>query len=78
MDTITFKADEKLHKRLAAIAKKQERSKGFILRKMLEEYLVELEEDEEDYRDAVERLKNDDPSKWVSLDEIERKYGLDD
>ncbi len=72
METVSFKLPKELNQWLEAIASKEERSKSFLVRKALEQYL----EDAEDYRDALEVLARKEPT--IPLDEIERKYGLDD
>ena len=38
--------------------------------------ILEFLEDEEDYQDAVERLKRNEPT--IPLEEIERELGLED
>lgn len=76
METLTFKAPPELLAKLEAIAAKEERSKGFLVRKAVEAYLAELEEDAEDYRIAMERLKKKERT-WT-MEEVEAKLGLAD
>ena len=46
------------------------------LLKAIQNYVLELQEDIEDYNDAVEALKDDSPT--ISLEEVIRKSGLAD
>lgn len=78
MQTLTFKAPDDLTQKLEYFARQQERNKSFLIRKAVEGYLAELEEEEEDYRLAMRVLATDDPSRRISLEELERKYGLAD
>lgn len=78
MHIITFKAPENLLAKLAHVAEETERSRGYLIRKAIERYLAELEEDAEDMRIAMQRLAKDNPKKRVRLEALERKYGLDD
>lgn len=76
METLTFKASPDLLAHLETVAAKQERSKGFLVRKAVEFYLAELEQDEEDMRIALARLRSDKPKQRVSLEVLEKKHGL--
>lgn len=76
MQTITFKAPEELNARLVLLSEKQERAKGFIVRKALEFYLAELEAEDEDYTIAMQRLAEDSPGTRVTLEQIEQENGL--
>ncbi len=78
MQNITFKAPEDVLLRLGAFAKAQDRSRGYLIRKAIDAYLEELEEEAEDLRIAAERLQNYDPSQNISLKDIGQKYGLAD
>lgn len=78
MQNITFKAPEDVLLRLSTFAKAQDRSRGYLIRKAIDAYLEELEEEAEDLRIATERLHNYDPSKNISLKDIGQKYGLAD
>ena len=77
MQTVTFKAPKTLLKKVEKIAHQQERSKSYLIRKAIEGYLRELEEDESDYQQAVERLRNPG-GKPVAWSAIEKKHGLAD
>lgn len=76
METLTFKASPELLQHLEIVAEKQERSKGFLVRKAVEFYLAELEQDEEDARIAMQRLRADNPKERVSLEALEKRHGL--
>lgn len=73
MDTLSFQAPPEIHKRLAAFAKELDRSKGYLIRRALEEYLEELQ----DYVEAKNYKAGYDPKKNVSFEKIKRKHRLD-
>ncbi len=76
MQTVTFKAPKALLKKVEKIANLQERSKSHLIRKAIEAYLRELEEDEADYRIALERL-NDPKAEYIPWEVVEKQLGLD-
>jgi predicted DNA-binding protein len=76
MSVITARIPETLNKALTEVAKSMERPKSFIVLKAIQNYVLELQEDIEDYNDAVEALKDDSPT--ISLEEVIRKSGLAD
>ena len=63
-----------IERKALALAAKQ----GMSLDALIEEALVRLLEDEQDIAAAEEALKDYDPSKNVSLEEVRRRLGLDD
>ena len=75
MSIITARIPDTLDKALTEVAKSMERSKNFIVLKAIQNYVLELQEDIEDYNDAIEILNKNEPT--VSLEEIERKYELE-
>jgi predicted transcriptional regulator len=76
MSTITARISDELDKALTEVAKSTERSKSFIISKAIQNYVLELQEDIEDYKDAMEILAQNNPT--YTLEEIEKKYGLED
>jgi predicted transcriptional regulator len=76
MSTITARIPDALNEALSSVAKTMERSKNFIIIKAIENYVLELQEDIEDYNDAVEILAQNNPS--VSLEDVIRNLGLED
>ncbi|HYA24000.1 MAG TPA: ribbon-helix-helix protein, CopG family [Terriglobales bacterium] len=61
-----------LEKKLESLAKKTGRSKSYHARKAIRQYL----EDREDYLKGIAVLERREPR--VSLDELERRLGLED
>lgn len=76
MSTITARISDELDKALTEVAKLTERSKSFLISKAIQNYVLELQEDIEDYKDAIEILAQNNPT--YTLEEIEKKYGLED
>ncbi len=76
MAALNIRISDELSNVLAKSAKYLDRPKGYVVRKALESYLQELQEDIEDYNDAIEALKDDSPA--ISLEEVIRKSGLAD
>jgi predicted DNA-binding protein len=72
MSLIAIRLTDDLNKRIEAIAKKVERSKSFIIRKGIENYLEELE----DSQNALNIL-NDPTTKWLDYDRAKKKLDLD-
>ena len=76
MTTISAQVSDELYKSLNDVAKQLHRSSSYIIREAITSYIEEMKEDIEDYNDAVEILARNEPT--ISLEEIERKYGLED
>jgi predicted DNA-binding protein len=76
MTTISAQVSDELYKSLNDVAKQLQRSSSYIIREAITSYIEEIKEDIEDYNDAVEILARNEPT--ISLEEIERKYGLED
>lgn len=76
MSTITARIPNELDEALTKVAKSTERSKSFIISKAIQNYVLELQEDIEDCKDATEILAQNNST--YTLEEIERKYGLED
>ena len=76
MSTITARIPDDLNAALTKVAKQTERSKSHIILKAIQSYVLELQEDIEDYNDAIEILARNEPT--IPLEEIEKKYGLED
>lgn len=76
MTTISAQVSDELYKSLNDVAKQLQRSSSYIIREAITSYIEEMKEDIEDYNDAVEILARNEPT--ISLEEIERKYGLED
>ena len=72
MLTLSFQAPEELNARLESCAGMLDRSKAYILRQALAEYLGDLE----DYAEAKRYKAQYDPKTNVSLAAIKRKYKL--
>jgi predicted DNA-binding protein len=76
MQTVTVKFPAALNKKLTKFAHAQDRPKSHLIRKAVEEYLREMEEDTADLKVALERIKNS-TGKTIPWSEIKRRYGLD-
>lgn len=74
MSVITARISDDLNKALTSVAKKSERSKSFIISKAIQNYVLELQEDIEDYNDAIAILAKDNTR--VSWEEVQRYCGL--
>lgn len=75
MQTLTFKIPEELSARLDQRAEMEERSKSFLIRKAVESYLHAMEEDEADFNEAIQRLKQ--PAGKITLEDYAVKHGLE-
>jgi predicted transcriptional regulator len=70
MSIITARIPDDLDKTLTAIAEKTERSKSFIISKAIQNYVLELQEDIEDYNDAIAILAQDNTRiSWNAVQE---------
>ena len=74
MSVVTARIPDALDKDLTEVAKSMERSKSFIILKAIQNYVLELQEDIEDYNDAMEALKDNSPT--ISWEEVQRNCGL--
>jgi predicted DNA-binding protein len=75
MNTISAQVPKQLYVSLHSVAKKLDRSSSSIVRQALTAYLQEIEEDVEDYNDAVKILAMKNPSR--SLEEVIKDLGLE-
>ncbi|OGT23130.1 MAG: anti-toxin [Gammaproteobacteria bacterium RIFCSPHIGHO2_12_38_15] len=69
---LAIRLPEEIERRLEILAKKTHRSKSFYVREAILTHIEDLE----DYYEALNILKH--PGKIYSLDEIEKKYDLED
>jgi len=76
MSTITARIPDDLNAALTEVAKLTERSKNHIIYKAIQNYVCELQEDIEDYNEAIEALKDDSPP--IPLEEVMKKLGFED
>ena len=76
MSTITARIPDDLNVALTKVAKLTERSKNHIIYKAIQNYVCELQEDIEDYNEAIEALKDDSPP--IPLEEVMKKLGFED
>jgi RHH-type rel operon transcriptional repressor/antitoxin RelB len=73
---ISLKITPDLSFMLDEIAKKQDRSKSYILRKALENYLEDQKDLEDGIKALIEHKRGN--GKTISLEKIITKYGLED
>jgi len=71
---LAVRLPDEIEKRLEKLAKKTGRTKSYYVRQAILEYL----EDMEDYYLAEERLKSFNEAKTIPLEEIMKRYGLED
>ena len=74
MTVLNIRISDELSNVLTKSAKYLDRPKGYLVRKALEVYLQELQEDIEDYNDAVEASKDNSPN--ISWEQVQRDCGL--
>lgn len=74
MQTVSFQIQEQLHSKLEYLAKLQDRSKGYIVRKAVESYLQD-QEDIQAAEKALEEFYNSERSTF-SLQEIKEENEL--
>ncbi len=72
MYTLSFQAPAEIKKKLELFAKKFDRSKAYLIREALEEYLEDLQ----DYLEAKAYKAKYNPKENVSFDQIKRKHRL--
>lgn len=70
--SIGLRLSDELEKRLEKLSKQTKRSKSYLAREALEQYI----EDMEDYIDAIKISKN--LGKTYTLDEVIKRSGLED
>ncbi len=66
-----IRLESELEKKLESLARETGRSKSFYAREAIRQYL----EDREDYLRAIAALERREPT--ITLDELERRLGLD-
>lgn len=71
---LAIRLDKELEERLTEAAKRAGRTKTWFAKRAIEEYIDELE----DYALLEEALKDYDPSKNISLEDLRRELGLED
>ena len=76
MSTITARIPDDLNAALIEVAKQTERSKSHIILKAIQNYVLELQEDIEDYNTAVEVLAQNNPT--YSLEEVMKELGFEE
>lgn len=74
---VSFQVPAELYVKLGKYAAQAERPKSYLLRKALEEYLLDMEEDDADIKAAEEALANPE-GPYVSWEEVKRENGLED
>ena len=75
MSTITARIPDDLNAALTQVAKQTERSKSHIILKAIQNYVLELQEDIEDYNDAERILAQNNPT--YSLEEVMKELGYE-
>ena len=76
MSTITARIPDDLNAALTQVAKQTERSKSHIILKAIQNYVLELQEDIEDYNDAERILAQNNLT--YSLEEVMKELGFED
>jgi RHH-type rel operon transcriptional repressor/antitoxin RelB len=71
---LAIRLPDEIEKRLEELARKTGRTKSYYVRQAILEYL----EDMEDYYLAEERLKSFNEANTIPLEEIMKRYGLED
>ncbi len=71
---LAIRLPEEIEKRLEELAKKTGRTKSYYVRQAILEYLGDIE----DYYLAEERLKSFSEANTIPLEEIMKRYGLED
>ena len=75
MTVVTANIPDELNAALTKVAKLTERSKSHIILKAIQQYVLELQEDIEDYNDAVEILARNEPT--IPLEEVMKELGFE-
>ena len=76
MITITSSIPNEMNNDLTFLAERLDRSKSYIVKQALKEYILEQLEDIEDCKTAMEVLNSGEAT--ISLEDIEKKYALED
>ncbi len=76
MQTLSFQASAAMSKKLNLYAKKLDRSKGYLIREALAEYLEDLQDYIEIMREKEMHERRHERRKNISLADIKRKYKL--
>jgi RHH-type rel operon transcriptional repressor/antitoxin RelB len=71
---LAIRLPDEIEKRLEELARKTGRTKSYYVRQAILEYLEEME----DYYLAEERLKSFNEANTIPLEEIMKRYGLED
>ena len=74
MATLNVRIPDDLNDSLVKSAQYLDRPKGYLVRKAIEDYLLELQEDIEDYNDAERILAQNNPT--YSWEQVQRECGL--
>lgn len=77
MDTISLKISPELNAKLEHFAALDDRPKSYLVRKAIEDFIADMEEDEADYKAAMTVLKNPSKEPNIPLVDVMRKYGLE-
>lgn len=77
MDTISVKIPAELNKKLEHFAALDDRPKSYLVRKAIEEFLLDMEEDEADYKAAMAVLNDPNRGPNISLEDYAREQGLE-
>jgi predicted DNA-binding protein len=72
----SFQVPDKLYDVLETISKEEHRSKGYIVRELIEEYIQDYADIK--YAKHVMKEVEDGKVKLISWEEIKKKYGLED
>lgn len=72
--TITTRIPDDLNEALTKIAEASERSKSYIVLKAIQNYILEIQEDIEDYNDAMAILSKNEQT--IPLDKVIQNLGL--
>lgn len=78
MSTITARIPDELNNALTEVAKQTERSRSYIILKAIQNYVLELQEDIEDYNDAMEAIARIEAGEeTIPFEEVIRKLGIE-
>lgn len=71
MQTITTRIPDSVYKKLRAISDEFDRTKGYLVRKAVESYIDDIEDEDV----AVQRIQARE--KRITLEDIQKKYDLE-
>ena len=77
MASVNIRIPEEINNKLVHFAKTMDLPKSHLIRNAIKEYVIELQEDAEDIAAAEEVLANS-TGETISLEEFDKKYGLED